>query len=101
MHLIQILLPITDNQGRAFSQEALRSIQSELTEQFGGLTAYSRAPAKGLWAKDSAHHQDDIVILEVMTDSIDAPWWQALRRRLEEELRQEKIIIRAQTMQTL
>lgn len=99
-YLVQILLPLADNEGVAFPAEMFRDLQAELTSRFGGVTAYSRAPAKGVWAHNNAHHTDDIVTIEVMTDVLDDRWWQALRRRLETMLHQEEIVIRAQAIRT-
>lgn len=46
MHLVQILLPLYDNDGRRFPTSHYESLRAELTERFGGLTSYSRAPAR-------------------------------------------------------
>jgi hypothetical protein len=35
-------------------------------------------------------------VIEVMVERLDHPYWQSLRERLEEELSQEEIVIRAQ-----
>jgi len=94
--LVQILLPLADNHGNAFSQEAFAAIQTELSDRFGGLTAYTRAPARGIWNKGAGRAKDDIVVIEVMVESIDADWWKAFKARLERELRQEEIVVRAQ-----
>jgi hypothetical protein len=40
--------------------------------------------------------RDNIAVIEVMTDGIDHPFWQEFRRKLERELSQEEIVIRAQ-----
>ena len=45
--------------------------------------------------------RDDIVIYEVMAESVDAAWWGALRERLERDFRQEVIVIRAQEVRLL
>jgi hypothetical protein len=94
--LVQILLPLADNQGNVFDKEAFQTIQTELSDRFGGLTAYTRAPARGVWTKGADQSKDDIVVIEVMVESIDADWWKAFKVRLERELRQDEIIIRAQ-----
>ena len=102
MHLIQILLPLFDNEGRAFPHETYRSIGDELVERFSGLTAFTRAPAEGLWAPgDDEAKRDDIVVFEVMTDKIDKKWWAEYRQRLEKQLRQEAIIIRMHKVELL
>ncbi len=47
--LIQILLPTADNEGATFSDADFRKVSDELTERFGGLTAFTRSPAEGRW----------------------------------------------------
>ena len=81
--------------------ELYEQIQKELTERFKGLTAYSRAPAEGLWKPRRGTKRDEIVVYEVMTSTLDRIWWKRYRGRLEEMLRQEAIVIRAQKMETL
>ena len=39
--------------------------------------------------------RDDIVIFEVMTDTLDRGWWTAFRKHLEERFRQDTLIVRA------
>ena len=95
MYLIEVLLPLADNQGEEFSESILREIQTELSDVFGGLTAHSRAPAKGVWTQGKEKWTDDIVTIEVMTDRIDKHWWRTFRTRLETLLRQEEVVIRA------
>jgi hypothetical protein len=96
MHLVQILLPLADNEGNAFSDGVLHGIHEELSLRFGGLTAYSRAPAKGVWTQKDGKQEDDIVIVEVMTQTVDEIWWGEFRRRVQKLLDQEQLIIRAQ-----
>ena len=97
MHLIQLLLPLYDNAGRATPASELRRVRDELTERFGGLTVHSRAPAEGLWEEshDGGRVRDDLVIYEVMVDQLDAQWWRAYRESLERRLRQEELVVRA------
>ena len=101
-YLIQILLPLNDNDGEPFRPDVFGDTRAELTERFGGLTAHMRAPARGLWkADDGAVARDDIVILEVMAAELDRTWWSAYRQRLESRLRQDEVVIRALGAQTL
>jgi hypothetical protein len=97
MHLVQILLPLYDNDGRALSEELFTTIRSELTERFGGLTAFTSAPAEGLWKSEGRTHHDEIVVFEVMAATLDAGWWQRYRKTLEERFSQNSIMIRAQS----
>ena len=78
MYLIQLLLPLYDNDGQPLPSALFRDVKRELTDRFSGLTAYSRAPAEGLWRDDSTRTMcDDIVVLEVMGDALDRDWWRA------------------------
>src|SRR4051794_10736781 len=101
MYLVQILLPLADNEGKAFSEPTLQGIRTELFERFGGLTAYLRAPALGAWAKDGTEKSDDIAIVEVMAQTLDEAWWSSFRARLEAMLHQDEVVIRAQEIQKL
>ena len=100
-YLIQILLPLLDNEGQPFPHSDYRRVRSELTERFGGLTAFTRAPAEGLWEENGETARDDIVMFEVMTSELDPAWWTRYRRRLEACFRQDSIVIRAQEMRLL
>jgi hypothetical protein len=99
-HLVQILLPIYDNQGSKFASDVYGQVRSELTEHFGGLTAYTRAPAEGLWGTGDEVERDDIVVLEVVP-ALDRGWWRDYRRQLEQLFRQDQIAIRVQAYEAL
>jgi hypothetical protein len=101
MHLVQILLPLFDNDGEAFGEALYFGIRSELTERFGGLTAFTSAPAQGLWKSEGKTTHDEIVVFEVMTADIDAEWWSGYRKLLEKAFRQNTIVIRAQSVSIL
>ena len=102
MHLIQILLPTHDNDREPFTRDDYRSVRQELTERFGGLTVYTRAPAEGLWRLDDNNtSRDDIVIFEVMASELDPAWWRDYRHDLEKRFRQEVIVIRSQQTRLL
>ena len=96
MHLVQLLLPVVDE--RAIFDEVMH----ELTERFGGVTAYSRAPAAGVWKNPAASHErDDIVVVEVMVDELDKPWWARYRRELGRRLKQRELVVRAHAIVSL
>ena len=96
MKLVQILLPLGDNQGHAFPAALHKEVKQFLSRRFRGLTAYSRAAAEGLWQAGKAVKRDDIVVYEVMTDAFDKKWWKNYRRDLEKKFKQESIVIRVQ-----
>jgi hypothetical protein len=95
-YLVQILVPLYDNDGHAFEASEYITLRSELADRFGGVTAYTRAPARGVWKGDTGEtSRDDIVIFEVMTDTLDRAWWTRFRKELERRFRQESLIVRA------
>ena len=102
MHLVQILLPVRDNAGTPFPRADHDRVRHELTERFGGVTAYLRAPAAGAW-KDGEGDvaRDEIVIFEVMAAGLDRDWWRSYREDLERRFRQDEIIARALPCETL
>jgi hypothetical protein len=95
MHLVQILLPLSDNAGRRFDGTEYGRVRSELSERFGGITSFTRAPAHGTWKEGGHTAHDDIVVFEVMTREIDHLWWENYRAELERRFRQETLVIRA------
>ena len=102
MHLVQILLPLYDNGQNPQSPDEFRRVRKELTDKFGGLTVYTRAPAEGMWKlDDNKTSRDDIVIFEVIANDLDAVWWRDYRHELEGRFRQEVVVIRAQPTQLL
>ncbi len=102
MVLVQILLPLRDNDNRLFDREEFERVENELTEAFGGVTAFVHAPAKGRWKKgDRETNDDSIAIFEVMADQLDRAWWRAYRQRLESRFRQETIIVRSSQIELL
>ena len=101
MHLVQLFLPLYDENGSIFAEQHFASVRHHLTENFGGVTTYSRAPAKGFWKDEGKLHKDDIVVFEVMAEHLDRQWWDGYRRALEARFRQEEILIRAQVIEII
>jgi hypothetical protein len=94
MYVIHLLLPLSDNHGHKFDPQLFREARRELTERFGGVTAFVRSPALGLWKEnDQDINRDDVVMFEVVTDEIDRDWWKNYRNKLEAEFRQEEMMI--------
>jgi hypothetical protein len=98
MVLIQMLLP-TNRPAVAEAPDtmaALAETRRELTDKFDGLTAYLRSPAKGHWTSPDGHtEQDDVVMVEVVTDNFDRSWWRAYALVLTDRFQQDEIHIRA------
>lgn len=101
-HLVQILLPLRDRNGAPLARELFDQVTRELSERFGGMTAYARAPASGLWADERGRtERDDIVVHEVMVDGLDERWWKDYRVSLEARFAQDEVVIRALAMRRL
>jgi hypothetical protein len=102
MYLVQILLPLYDNEGSPFAQQEYARVRDELTELFGGITTYVRSPAEGLWKESHQRTvRDDIVIYEVMAEHLDREWWRGYREELSKRYRQELLIVRVSEVQLL
>lgn len=102
MHLVQILLPLYDNEGRAFGAGDFDRVRNELAERFGGVTAFRRSPAEGLWKDEGGGvARDRVVVFEVMADALEREWWAGYRAELERRFRQEKIVVRATEFEEL
>jgi hypothetical protein len=95
-YLIQLILPLYDADGQAFGRNAFANVRAELTEKFGGTTAYTRAPAEGTWEDPQGRvHHDDVIVVEVMADALDRQWWGGYAAELEARFRQDALVIRA------
>ena len=102
MHLVQVLVPVYDNDGQPFPAAEFRRIRQELTTRFGGVTAYTRAPAEGTWEDDQGRiHHDDVAVVEVMVETLDRGWWSGYRRELAARVRQTELVVRATPMESL
>ena len=102
VYLVELLLPLYDNEGRRHPRAAFARVREELVDKFGGLTAHTRAPAEGLWEDaGGAVTRDDVVLFEVMADALDADWWGAYRATLEARFRQEAVLVRAHEVRRL
>jgi hypothetical protein len=101
MYLIEILLPLSDNKGIAIASNLYDAVHTELTDRFGGVTSFGRSPARGAFREGDTVVHDDIVVYEVMAESLDRPWWQDYRRKLEHRFKQNEIVIRASSIERI
>lgn len=101
MHLVQIILPRYTNDGRAIAARLFRDVRQTLLDRFGGVTAFTRAPAEGLWQDGSRVERDEVVLYEVMADELERDWWAAYRKELEGSFQQQEVVIRAHPIERL
>ena len=101
MHLVEILLPLADNDGAPFGRALFAEVREELVGRFGGLTAFSRSPAEGVWDEGGERSRDEVVVLQVMAEALDREWWREYRTTLERRFRQDEVVIRASEVERL
>jgi hypothetical protein len=102
MVLIQLLLPITPADSSPGAHTPLAETAGELGQFFGGLTAYVRSPAKGLWTSPSGRmDEDEVVMIEVVTGHFDRPWWKQYSAMLARRFGQDAIHVRALPIELL
>jgi len=94
MYLVELFVPLERGDGSPIGPSEIQELVRRLAERFGGATAFSRAPADGLWKAGTALSHDRIVIVEVMVDQLDREWWTALKRELERDLQQDELVVR-------
>ena len=101
MVLVQMLLP-TCGAASAADVAPLAQTRRELAQRFNGLTAYLRSPAKGWWtAPDGRTEQDDVVMVEVVTETFDRAWWRTYAATLASRFDQESIHVGAVSVDML
>jgi hypothetical protein len=101
MFLIQILLPLYDNGNVAFDRQFYDRVRDELTKKFGGVTAFRSSPAEGIWREGGEVSRDRIIVFEVMSGELERGWWTHYRAELEARFRQEKLVVRATSIEQL
>lgn len=94
MNVIEVFLPLDTGPDLPISLEAIEGLVAGLADRFGGATAFTREPADGLWKTRTSMQRDRIIIVEVVVDEVDQDFWQAYKRRLEQEFAQDEVMIR-------
>jgi hypothetical protein len=102
MQLVQLFLPVRAEGGAPFAKSLFDAVRGELAGRFGGVTAYLRSPAVGLWEdEDGGCVRDEVILIEVMVESLDRDWWQGYRRELERRFAQDEILLRASPVERI
>ena len=96
MHLVQLLLPLFRESGVKVPDATFAGVRRELMERFGGVTAYSQAPATGLWQDgDGNAERDAVILVEVVVPAFDRCWWASYKDVLKRDFGQTDIHLRA------
>jgi hypothetical protein len=92
--VIEMFLPLQDNSGQPQPSGLFDEVMKTLTDKFGGVTTYARGPAEGRWKDGKQTVMDDIVVFEIMAEHVDRGWWQSYKAKLEQQFKQDTILIR-------
>ena len=92
---MQILIPLVTGDGKQLEKEWFEGLLKELTDRFGGATSFIQSPGQGHWDSGKDIEKDSVALIEVMTEDLDEGYWDELKTRLEKELSQSEIMIRA------
>lgn len=95
MEIVEVFLPLDTREGEPIARDTFEQIVQDLARRFGGATAFKRAPADGLWKQGDTIQRDRVIIFEVLVEKIDAEWWANYRQKLESDLEQDEVLIRA------
>jgi hypothetical protein len=60
VHLVEILLPVADNEGQRFDARKYEEVRQDLSRRFGGITTFTRAP--GPWHQRSKARESSMTI---------------------------------------
>ena len=92
-----------DDEAQLFPCADFARVRDQLTERFGGVTAHTRALARGQWKDDEVSEpvRDDVVVYEVMVEELDRAWWAEYREQLRRAFRQDELLVRAWVVERL
>lgn len=97
-----MLLPLHDEQNQKFPDSHFNRVREDLTKRFGGVTAFVRSPAVGLWKTDDEKlNRDEVVMFEVMADRLEEDWWATYREQLQEQFHQDEVLVWASVITKL
>ncbi|WP_141734712.1 hypothetical protein [Oligoflexus tunisiensis] len=97
-----VFVPLVQASGQRYAADITRSIQAEITEFFGGMTD-THYVQEGWWKVGGMTVRDEIVIWRVLSDKGEAgdAFMQAIRKRLEDALQQQLILVIRRRVETL
>jgi hypothetical protein len=97
-----IFVPLYFNDGSPIEAVKFQRLQTELLEQFEGLTFFPQ-PNEGFWKLGGMTYRDEIVIYRVLTTRARAArrFLSQLKERLKQELQQEEILIIERDVESL
>ncbi len=92
--LVQLFLPLYDNEGIAFPEKYFLKVRKELTKVFGGTTFYFRSPVSGTWKQENKVIKDELLVAEVLANEKTSAFLYQYKARLEKRFKQDTILMR-------
>jgi inorganic pyrophosphatase len=93
--LIQLFLPLKNEDGKSFPDKYFDNVKETLTQKFKGLSIYSKSPVNGRWENSKSNIEEDILLVyEIMTDRVDLSYWEKYKQLLQKQFKQDTIVIR-------
>lgn len=94
MHEYDLYVPLSSNRGMPIPPVRLKRLKRRLIKRFGGLTHFPQRN-EGFWKLGAVTFRDEVVILRVLSAEEDHAdkFWQALKKDLKRQWRQQEILI--------
>jgi hypothetical protein len=91
MQLVQIFLPLYDNNKQLFEESVYNDVRNMLKDQFGGVSFHRNTPVGGLWKDEGGKtNYDELIIAEIMIHNLNKEWWKQFKQDLEQFLNRRK-----------
>ena len=89
-----IYVPLNYNDGTPVDARKFQKLQKTLLSHFTGLTVFPQ-PQRGYWKESGVTYEDEIVLYRVVTrkSASARQFLKKLKKQLESDFRQEKILI--------
>jgi hypothetical protein len=91
----EMLIPLADNEGRAFPWPKIERVGNTLLDQFEGCGCQPLAPHLGLWKHRGIVHREGLLLFTVDSPRSDESldWMVAYKQRLKRQFNQAEIYL--------
>jgi len=97
--LIQLFLPTTTENGKAFPGTYFHAVKQKLGKKFDSLSVYLKSPLIGSLKNDEPIlAKDTLLVYEVISDIVETDYWSQYQQFLQKQFKQDYILIRCLDM---
>lgn len=97
--LIQLFLPTTAENGKAFPGTYFHAVKQKLSKKFDSLSVYLKSPVIEHIKDDGPTlAKDTVLVYEVVSDSVETDYWSQYQQFLQKQFKQDDIVIRCLDM---